>query len=113
MRQTADQDKVFDGLCRAITAAVLPTPTAYITSGLKVAHVLKSPDQLVCAAIASWNDSEDYYRMRQSDEFQAVYQASNLQKLAVEGSLSDFMEKTSPSHGLYRVMDCFIPSEEI
>lgn len=106
-RRPQSQDQVFDALVDGVSSHI--TPTSFLLSGMKAMHFLKSPDSLVVAMLGAWSDEGEGYKALLNSPVFSDRIKNTVSKLAAQGTLTDFVDKTDQSHGLYRLVDCFVP----
>jgi hypothetical protein len=85
------------------------TTTARIDNipDLNAMHLLKSTDNLCCIILAAWSNPQSYEQLYEIPKY--TENIEKAQKLSVEGSYSDIIEKTSPNR-MYYVFDVLLPN---
>jgi hypothetical protein len=68
-------------------------------------HVLRSADSLSAIVLGVWNSLYGYEGLQEVENYQTA--VANAKKLAIEGSLSDIMDKTKPNR-IYYVNDILL-----
>jgi hypothetical protein len=75
---------------------------------LRAMHVLSAPDKLACIMLGVWTSAYEYEEVLSGiPEFQQAM--AKVKALAIEGTMSDILDKTSPTGRMFLLNDILLP----
>lgn len=101
VRLSDDSAKAKTALKKAVTALDGNVPEMISM------HMLSSTDKIVQCLMSTWTAVDGKESLCTIDEY--AKQISEVKKYAIEGTMTDIIEKTNPSKRLYHVADIHIP----
>jgi hypothetical protein len=90
----------------AVNAATREDGAVHIPD-LRSMFVMQSPDNLACIVLGVWTDLYSYEGLKELPDYQAAIRKAR--DLAIEGTMSDILEKTPPTGRMYFISDILLP----